>query len=754
MKTPAQSHGSALAQVLLAACAALALAPLHAQTDATATPPAPAAAAAHEEVVELPAFSVAAESDRSFVGTSSLSSTRIAVDLLDLSQSVKVLNNSFLKAVNPSMMTDILEYVGGAQNGQLNWTPGRLNIRGYTGDADYNDAFAPTAASTVDSALYDRFEVIKGPSTVFLAADGSPGGILNKITKSPLPIADTTVTLQTGLFDGNHADIDSTGPITADGKLLYRIVAAEQYSNGYYDSTYMHRTTVMPALSYTFNSDTKLEVKALLVETNFPSYNGLPIDPRTDYLFNVPYTRSQSENAPYNWRHDAVHRIWFNFTSRLTDWAAFHLTGMNASDHADRVESLAATWNESARKWNTPVGYDGTQLIPRTTTADNAYTVYRDLQGDLNLNYANKYFGENLLVGGELRDNPARTITYQGAGTVSSGWNPYVVTPPVVTVNYTTPSAYVSAQSQNDRLYALETLKVLNDRVILSYGVSRVKAGQDSLNVLTDVYSTPQYYLFKNLKQYGLVLKVLPNISLFTGYNENFAINGIGTINGVANTALPPKQGKQHEVGLKSEFLNQRLSVQVSYFDIKQINNTVPSAPVDPLNPNVLVPGVISRGFDGDFSFQVSHNLYLMASFADYKAYSVLGPQDLTYVQPYYGRIVTNEIPVDNTAEHTGSLFGVYTFNDGSFKGLSVGVGANYQSKRAITDGANQVMWGYVPGRTLVNANINYRLNKHWKYSLNLDNLLDKKYIYSVRSENVIVPGQSFNFKMSASYSL
>jgi outer membrane receptor for monomeric catechols len=85
-------------------------------------------------------------------------------------------------------------------------------------------------------------------------------------------------------------------------------------------------------------------------------------------------------------------------------------------------------------------------------------------------------------------------------------------------------------------------------------------------------------------------------------------------------------------------------------------------------------------------------------------------------------------------------------------KGLGLGLGAHYLSNRAITDGPNQVMWGYVSGRLLLNSNITYRMNQRISYGLNLDNILNKKYIYSVRSENVIVPGQALNAKFSVEY--
>jgi iron complex outermembrane receptor protein len=714
------------------------------------TAPAPAGAS-KEEVIELPAFSISSEKDTSFVGKSALSSTRIAVDISELPQSVQVLNNSFVKAVNPFNLADILNYTGGAQNGALNWTPGRLAIRGFSGDGDYNDSFAPPMGSVVDNMIYDRFEVIKGPSTIFLAADGSPGGVINKITKSPLSLQQTTLSVQTGLYNGNHVGLDTTGPLTKDAKLLYRVVSGMTYGRGYYDATYMHRFTLMPELSYQISPDTKIELKSMLVETNWPSYNGLMLDPRTLKIWDVPHTRSTSEDSPNNWRHDAVNRVWLNFTSRLNDNVALRIAAMNAYDRADRLESLANTWNDGGRAWNaatSPTTYKGGPY-PRTTTADDATTRYRDVQADLNFNFKTPGANNLFLLGSEIKDQPSGTLSYAGT---SSPWDPFNKTAPTVVVNYAAPSAWSENTSTLARVYALETLKLFNDRLLLSYGITRTRSTASTKNALTGVVTTPEYVVFKNLKQYGAVFKATPGLNFFYGYNENFALNGVGTVNGVVGTPLPPKQGKQAEFGVKTTFLNKKATANISYFDVQQKNNTVPSSPLNPLNPNVLIPGVISRGFDGDLTYEVSRNFYLMGSFSIFDAKSILGPAAATFIQPGTGAIAVGSIPVNNISQKSTSFFGLYRINEGTLKGLNIGLGGNYLSKRAITDNANQVFFGYVPGRFVANSNITYRFNKNINYSLNIDNLLNKKYIYSVRSVNVIVPSEPINVKFSVDY--
>jgi outer membrane receptor protein involved in Fe transport len=72
----------------------------------------------------------------------------------------------------------------------------------------------------------------------------------------------------------------------------------------------------------------------------------------------------------------------------------------------------------------------------------------------------------------------------------------------------------------------------------------------------------------------------------------------------------------------------------------------------------------------------------------------------------------------------------------------------SYLAKRAVTDNSNMIFYGYVPCRTLVDAVINYRTSR-CKFQLNIDNLLDQKYIYSARSNQVIIPGTPLNLRAS-----
>ncbi|MBI4624445.1 MAG: TonB-dependent receptor [Verrucomicrobia bacterium] len=214
---------------------------------------------------------------------------------------------------------------------------------------------------------------------------------------------------------------------------------------------------------------------------------------------------------------------------------------------------------------------------------------------------------------------------------------------------------------------------------------------------------------------------------------------------------LPPQEGKQTEIGVKTEWLGGRLNVSASYFDIKQLNNTVQPFPQTTPVSFILVNGVTSKGVDGDIAFAVTRNLSVIGSFAIFDARSAVHfPWNAT-PQPGDGRTYT-AMPVNNVSERSFSLWGRYKITEGRLKGLSIGVGVNNVAKRAITDNANLIFYGYIPGHTLVDANFNYE-TKRFKYQLRIDNVLNNSdYVHASRSNNVIVPGTPTNVGGSIAY--
>lgn len=699
---------------------------VHAQSIPETNPP----------VLELPAFEVRSAQDDSYVGKEAISTTRTGVELRDLPQSVVVLNRAFLDDLNPTMQGDVLKYVGGAQTGNLNFSVDRFMLRGFTGESDYQDGFRSSQTETqADLAIVERMEIIKGPSAIFIA-NGPVGGVVNKISKSPTSYNVRSLRVEAGAFDSNRAELDLGGPITADKKLMYRLVAVGQNTDGWYDRTYVHRLLLAPSLAYQFSPTTRLSLKYEYVDTHFSSYNGQQLDLRTDngqaglnrqvQLMAVPPKTHFGEDDPLNWRTDVVRKFIGEFTTRPSDLLAVRLAALWSDTSANRHESTLAA---------IPATYAGGPLNRGTTAIYNKWP-RRTLQNDYVFTFKTGGLGHKLLTGLEVTDNTTQSTTFTGTSSAIDPFNP--VFPGTVTVNLGTPSSRTKTLNEFGKIFALETLSALDDRILLSVGGSRNVVRTQATNLLTNTANGPLVRIYQSLFQWGLVVKPVKNISLFYGYNENFSPNVQN------NQVLPSQQGKQHEFGVKAELLDGKLTANAAYFDIKQVNLTAPSFPQTTPPTFVLISGENSKGFDGDISWSVTDQIDLMFAFASFNAEVPNTPTAIAG-----GGIPV--LPAGNVSENTFGLWTRYKFTTDTLKGLTVAVGINQQSKKAITDSANTTFYGWVPGRTLVDVSLSYQHGK-FRYSLNVDNALDKEYIYAARNQALIIPGTGRNFKGSVTW--
>ena len=733
-------------------------------------PPAEAAPAG-EEAVRLPTFTIRSEKDARYTGQQALGTTRTGVALADLPQSVRVLNKIFLDEVNPTILAKALNYVGGAQSGTINWSVDRYMIRGFVGEGDYVDGFRTQTDRNTDLNLVDHVEIIKGPAAIFIANQSSTvGGVINKISKSPTAWHVGSFTAQLGLWDGNRADLDVGGPVAPGSKWLWRLLLAAQDSKGYYDLTYEKRNSILPMLAYRFSPDAEVWIKFETFNSHYSSYNGIPLDGRTNQIAAVPIATNFNEATPLNWRTDWFTRLWSQFTAHPTDFLAVRFAAFDSHDTQRRVESILSPVGATTptvqpdgsyafvpfAQYVIPPNYAPGQTIPRTVTSiDSDSQPRRELQNDYVFSFATGPASHSLLVGADVIDFPQTTRTYSAGATstaAASGIDPFnPVHPGTLTIDLSQPPANTLERSQTfEKIYALETASFLNNRLIASFGATRNRYALSSTTVVYDQATgdasapsvVPETLLYKNLVQYGLIVKPRPSVSVFYGFNQNFSANGIQF-----GQFLPPQEGKQKEAGLKTEWLDGRLSASVSHFEVVQLNNAVNIFPQTTPPSNVLVPGTVSRGWDGDFTLALGRHVDVIGSFAWMHAHVALPTPWNLAPQPYDGKIY-RDLPVNNVSQHNFAVWTRYKFTEAPLKGLAVGVGVSYLAKRAITDNANTIFYGYIPGRTLVDAVVNYETGR-CKYQVNVDNVLDRNYLYASRSNQVIIPGSPTNVRAS-----
>jgi iron complex outermembrane receptor protein len=250
----------------------------------------------------------------------------------------------------------------------------------------------------------------------------------------------------------------------------------------------------------------------------------------------------------------------------------------------------------------------------------------------------------------------------------------------------------------------------------------------------------------------GLVVKIVDGVSLFYGYSKQATAVNPNAVIGATNY-FDTQTSQQHEVGIRTQQLNNRLYATLSYFDIKQNNFSIPN----PANSAVPVPSPLLPPL---FSDRLAHGVELELKYAVTKDFSLVGSASSMKNRDADG------VPFRGTAEKSAALWANYVFEKTSaVDGLSLGMGVDYLSERA-GDTASGVTTSstptnvirvqpsfWLPARTLVNANVAYRFDAHWRTQLNIENLLNTDYLQSSTGRTNVWPGAPINVRCTVTYS-
>ncbi|MEG1328859.1 MAG: TonB-dependent receptor plug domain-containing protein, partial [Janthinobacterium sp.] len=101
-------------------------------------------------------------------------------------------------------------------------------------------------ARTFDMAIYDRVEIIRG-ATGLISGTGSPSAAINLVRKRPGRAFAATAGAQAGSWDRYRIEGDISTPLTADGRVRARIVAAHEDQRSFIDR-YQQKKDVLYAI--------------------------------------------------------------------------------------------------------------------------------------------------------------------------------------------------------------------------------------------------------------------------------------------------------------------------------------------------------------------------------------------------------------------------------------------------------------------------------------------------------------------------
>ncbi|MGC9451300.1 MAG: TonB-dependent siderophore receptor [Oceanipulchritudo sp.] len=210
----------------------------------------------NEPVFELSAFEVNTSEDQGYIASNAVSAYRVNLPIQEVPLQISVVTREFLDDIKAVNLEEALGYTVGVSRGIEENFDGVFSIRGLQAAFPKRNGFR--RYYTVDMTNVERVEVVKGPASA-LFGEAQPGGIVNYVTKAPLPEPRYEATFTLGSYDYYRGQINLTGPLNKGKNLLYRLDASYLDRDDYRDWSYEKRTVIAPMLEWRPTKKTKLK---------------------------------------------------------------------------------------------------------------------------------------------------------------------------------------------------------------------------------------------------------------------------------------------------------------------------------------------------------------------------------------------------------------------------------------------------------------------------------------------------------------
>jgi iron complex outermembrane receptor protein len=675
---------------------------------------------ADEEEIEIV---VTAEPEDDYYVPDASTATRTDTPLRDIPQSIQAIPEQVIEDQQAIGLEEVVENVGGVTFlGNNDGREFNLAIRGFDNVPILRDGFRRFSGDSVEPevANLERVDVLKGPASV-LFGQAEPGGLVNLVTKQPLSDPFYHLQFQVGNRDFISPSIDLSGPLTADGRLLYRLNALYRHQDSFrdYDDSF-DRIFVAPTLTWQIGEQTDLTVNLEYIEDDNPADFGTVAF--GDGIADIPLERVT--NNPDDTIEKDYLNVGYTLEHRFSEnWQLRNQFRFISDDYEYDVLALPASLDESTGIL--------TRVFAGQFEENDTYALYTNVQGNFNTGPVE----HTLLFGVDLARVESKDATRFDFD--PAFFSPLDIFDPDYSAAPTPPLEGIpiafGSDITTDRLgiYLQDQIDILDNLIVLA-GLRYDIVDRDTTDILDD--SETNQYDDALTPRIGIVYQPIESISLYANYSRSFTPNFATDAQG---EPLDPEEGEGFEVGIKANLIENRLSATLAYFDITKQN----VATADPDTPfaSVATGEQRSQGIDFDLIGEILPGWNIVASYAFIDAEVTEDNTD----------IVGNRL--DGIPEHSASLWTTYEIQSGDLQGLGFGLGFNFVGERqGDLDNSFEV-----DSYFLTNVAVFYR-RERWQVRLNVDNLFDVDFIESVGNSRVrgIYPGEPFTIRASVSVEL
>jgi iron complex outermembrane recepter protein len=667
---------------------------------------------------------------RQTINEKPISIGKIAIKPMDLPQSLISIDNTVLKNQQVSSMADILMntngvYVMGTTGGYQEEISGRGFAFGSSNT--FKNGVRYFNGMMTEMSGIERVEVLKG-STAILFGNVAAGGILNIITKKPKFDFGGEIQIKSGSFGLIKPSFDVYGGIGKAEKVAFRLNGSLEKANSFRVGVSSERQYINPSLLFKLNARTDILVEAdYLKDERTPDFGAGIVNykfvdiPRERFL-GIAWSKFNAEQFSST----------ANLTHRFSEkWQLNALAGYRQYN-TDLISNTRP--NRGVL-----ISSDGTWIrnVQQERIAEPYYIAQLDLKGD----FKTAKLSHQVLIGMDGDFYKTNSLIFTPLARYDTinifGTKTYKIRSDVPSLN---PATQSIIPTQRVGVYAQDLIGIgTKVKFLAGLRYSYQNATSEVFTFASKVITKTNNKDGAFSPRLGIVYQPSVNHSLFGSYANSFNLNtGID----IKGNALLPSIVNQYELGIKNEFFNRKVSVNMTIYRITNSNLAQISLENGNSNANIreLSGGVQSDGVEIDINSQPIKNLQIMAGYSLNETKYI---SSNTFIEGSLLRY---------NPRHTANMSISYVLQSGLLKGftsslIAAHIGERYAGRSTrvqVADDAYRII--AIPSYTQVDASISYSF-KNINIRTKIGNILDSK-SFNVHDDNSVNPITPRNYSM------
>lgn len=599
----------------------------------------------------------------------------------------------------------------------------------------------------------EKTVMLRGPASLLYGASGAPGGVINLITKKPIPQAGLQLDLRMGPYGGSSvgfndgssygADIDATGRLSEDGRVYYRAQGTLE-NQKYFTADVMDRNR-FAALALTYHLDAEGDFRLTpMVQTTRqgrPAGRGTVISPSSSLS-------TQDGQDGINFKDMSPLDVKLSAGGRVDET---FMAGVDFNGQAGDAVKLNAAYryftydtdvNQFTPVANTLRQGNGSDAKSWTVQRQQTKSITERFNHgfDANVSYdhrpAQTQFWKNLT---QLGFNARITGTDRSASATGANQSAINIYSGAIQSALRDSSLALIENFNNTsyqwNTYAQNQTALWENKLILTLGLGYMQEHLDRDYSRASVAIPPANLGDVLATRYGrptpnvaLMYNALPDLGLYTSYSTSYSLpaGDLEDKNGETGQ-FEPTEGVNYEIGFKYDLAAKSASFAAAWFWTESNNNLVQTGATE-LNTRgnryyLQLDGEGRRGTGIEWSGEIEMLRHWRVS---------AGGAYIDVVNQSSVDSIADGSPGDKVPEWSFNAFTRYDIGDGAMRGLGASLGFIYQGDRLSalrTTAAPDPL--IMPWFTRVDLGLYYRVNPRLDFALNVENLAnDERIVY------------------------